>query len=599
MYILGINAYHGDVAAVLLKDGEVVAALEEERFRRVKHWAGFPTEAIRRCLLMAGIDGRQVDHVAISRDPKANLVRKGLFTLKKRPDLRLVLDRLQNSRKVWDMEGPLAEALGLAGSELPRIHNVEHHPAHLASAFFVSPFDEAAVCAIDGFGDFVSTSMAVGREHKIEILEKVYFPHSLGMLYTAITQYLGFLSYGDEFKVMGLAPYGEPKFVDEISQLVLLKPDGTFELELDYFRHWSEGVEMEWESGYPTLGKVFTPELERLLGPARQPDEELTKRHEDMARSVQVVFENASHHILNGLWERTRLPRLCLAGGCGMNSVANGKIRANTPFEEVYVQPAAGDNGTALGAAYWVWNQELGRPRSFVMEHGYWGTEYPQATGLDGLEIGGDGESTFTWTQLDSAEETCQRVAKLLAEGNVVGWYQGRMEWGARALGNRSILADPRRADMRDLINTKIKFRERFRPFAPSIAEESLHDYFEGAAIDPFMQQVYPVKEGKRDLLPAITHVDGSGRLQTVSERANPVYYRLIKEFEALTGVPILLNTSFNENEPIVDTPQQAVDCFLRTRMDVVVINNTVIQRHPIGMEAGMSVSATPVQSSD
>ncbi len=579
MYILGINAYHGDVSAVLLKDGRLIAALEEERFRRVKHWAGFPTEAIRRCLQMAGITGAQVDHVAISRDPKANLLRKGLYTLKRRPDFRLVLDRIQNSRKVWDVEGPLAEALGRDRSDLPTFHHVEHHPAHLASAFFVSPFDDAAVCAIDGFGDFVSTSLAVGNGNKLDVLDKVYFPHSLGMLYTAITQFLGFHSYGDEFKVMGLAPYGEPTYVDQVSQLVRLTDDGLFELELDYFRHWSEGVEMEWESGYPTLGIVHTKKIEDLLGPARRPDEPLDKRHEDMARSVQVVFENAAFHILNGLYERTRNPRLCMAGGCAMNSVANGKIRENTPFEEVYIQPASADNGTALGAAYWVWHQVLGKPRSFVMEHGYWGTEYPEATGLESIASGGDGEWSLTWTQFDSSEETCKRVAQLIADGNVVGWYQGRMEWGARALGNRSILADPRRADMRDLINTKIKFRERFRPFAPSIAEDALHDYFEGAAADPFMQQVYPVRQDKREVLPAITHVDGSGRLQTVSERTNPTYYRLIKEFEAITCVPVLLNTSFNENEPIVDTPAQAVDCFMRTRMDVVVINNTVIQR--------------------
>jgi carbamoyltransferase len=583
MYILGINAYHGDVSAVLLKDGHVVAALEEERFRRVKHWAGFPTQAIQRCLEAAGISGADVDHVAISRDPKANLVRKGLFALKTRPDLRLILDRVQNSRKVWDLEGPLAEALGLPKGKLPQIHNVEHHPAHLASAFFVSPFEEAAVCAIDGFGDFVSTSMARGEGNKLEVLERVYFPHSLGMLYTAVTQFLGFHSYGDEFKVMGLAPYGEPTYVDEVSQLLTLKEGGTFELALDYFRHHSEGVEMEWESGYPTLGRVYTDRIEDVLGPARRPDEELTKRHEDMARSLQVVYERAAIHVLNGLWERTRLPKLCMAGGCAMNSVANGKIRANTPFEEVYIQPAAGDNGTALGAAYYVHHQVLGAPRQFTMDHGYWGTAYPEATGLEHLPAGGDGEWRYSWTQYETEDETVERVADLLAEGNVVGWYQGRMEWGSRALGNRSILADPRRADMRDLINLKIKFRERFRPFAPSIAEEALHEYFEDAAPDPFMQQVYPVREEKRSVLPAITHVDGSGRLQTVSAQTNPTYYALIKAFERRTGVPVLLNTSFNENEPIVDTPQQAVDCFLRTRMDVVVVNNTVIQRRAVG----------------
>lgn len=585
MYILGINAYHGDVSAVLVKDGQLVAALEEERFRRVKHWAGFPTESIRRCLAIAGIDGAEVDHVAISRDPKANLVKKGLFTLKKRPDLRLVLDRLQNNRKVWDLEGPLAEALGVPKAQLPKIHHVEHHPAHLASAFFVSPFEEAAVCAIDGFGDFVSTSMAVGRGNTLEVLEKVYFPHSLGMLYTAITQFLGFLSYGDEYKVMGLAPYGEPNYVDEISKLVHLKPGGTFELELDYFRHWSEGVEMEWEQGYPTIGRVYAPKLEELLGPARKPEEPVTKRHEDIAHSLQAVYERCAFHILNALHERTGMTRLCIAGGCGMNSVANGKIRANTPFEELYIQPAAGDNGTALGAAYYVWNQVLGNPRTFVMEHGYWGTSYEDANVLPALAEHEDEAWRFAWTQYEDEAETCRAVAKLLAEGNVVGWFQGRMEWGARALGNRSILADPRRADMRDLINLKIKFRERFRPFAPSVAEEAIHEYFVDPAPAPFMQQVYPVRPDKRDLLPAITHVDGSGRIQTVSERQNPTYYRLIREFEKLSGVPILLNTSFNENEPIVDTPEQALDCFLRTRMDVVVINNTVIRRQAVAAE--------------
>ncbi len=589
MVILGINAYHGDVSAVLLREGQLVAALEEERFRRVKHWAGFPTLAIRRCLEIAGLTGADVDHVAISRDPKANLLKKGLFTLKNRPDLRLILDRVQNSRKVRDLHTPLADALGVGNDRLPEIHYVEHHPAHLASTFFVSPFEEAAVCAIDGFGDFVSTSTALGRGNRLDILDKVYFPHSLGMLYTAITQHIGFLNYGDEYKVMGLAPYGKPTRVDDLRQLLTLKKGGTFELELKYFRHWSEGVEMEWDEGYPTLGKVYTAELEKLLGPARHPDDEVTGVHEDLARSLQAVYEEAAFHILNELWERTRQPRLCLSGGCGMNSVANGKIRAHTPFEEVYIQPAAADNGTALGAAFWVWNQELGQPRSFVMEHGYWGTSYPDADVTPIVEARDDEAWTYTWERYDTEAETIEATADLLADGNVVGWFQGRMEWGARALGNRSILADPSRADMRDLINLKIKFRERFRPFAPSVAEEALHDYFEDAAPAPFMQQVYQVRPDKRDSLPAITHVDGSGRIQTVSARQNPTYHALITAFGERSGIPILLNTSFNENEPIVDTPEQALDCFLRTRMDVVVIGNTVIRRQPV--EAAASVS--------
>jgi carbamoyltransferase len=580
-YILGINAYHADVSAALVKDGKLVAAVEEERFRRIKHWAGFPTLSIRKVLEMAGISGADVSHVAISRDPKANLVKKGLFALQKRPDLKLVLDRVKNARKVRDLHGPLANALGLPQDDLPKVHYVEHHPAHLASSFFVSPFDDAAVCAIDGFGDFVSTSLGEGKGNRIEVSEKVYFPHSLGMLYTAVTQYLGFMGFGDEFKVMGLAPYGKPEYVDEISQLVRLTDDGLFELELDYFRHWNEGVSMEWDEGYPTLGKVFSPELEKLLGPGRQPTDPVTEREENFAHSLQVVFERCAFHVLNGLYEKTKNPRLCMAGGCAMNSVANGKIRTHTPFRDVYIQPASADNGTALGAAYWVWNQELGGSRGFVMEHGYWGPSHTEEEVFPIIEKRDDEQWEYVVQRFDSADETAKATAKLIADGNVVGWYQGAMEWGARALGNRSIVADPRRADMRELINTKIKFREKFRPFAPSVAVEALDQYFEGAVHDPFMLQVYPVKPEKRAVIPAVTHVDGSGRLQSVSPKTNPKYYRLIKEFEKLTGVPIVLNTSFNENEPIVETPAQALDCFLRTRMDVIVLNDTMIRRVP------------------
>ena len=589
-YVLGINAYHGDVSAALLRDGQLVAAVEEERFRRVKHWAGFPTLAIRSVLDIAGIRGSAIRHVAVSRDPKANLVRKGLFTVTHRPDLKLVLDRVKNAGKVRDLHGPLAEALGLPRDDLPKVHYVEHHPAHLASAFFVSPFDKAACCAIDGFGDFVSTSFAVGEANHIELLDKVYFPHSLGMLYTAITQFIGFHSYGDEFKVMGLAPYGKPAYVDAIRQLVTLVEDGKFELTLDYFRHWSDGVEMEWDEGYPTLGRVYSDRLHELLGPARNPADALTAREEDIAHSLQVVYEECAMHVLNGLWERRPLGALCLAGGCAMNSVANGKIRKRTPFRSVYIQPAAGDNGTALGAAYYVWHQVLGRRRAFAMEHGYWGTAHPVDDVVSGMPASDD-EWTYAVEVCESESDAAKVAASLIAAGNVVGWYQGRMEWGARALGNRSILADPRRKDVRELINTKIKFRERFRPFAPSIAEEALHDYFEDAASDPFMQQVYPVRPDKREVIPAVTHVDGSGRLQTVSRRTNPTYYALIKEFERLTGVPVVLNTSFNENEPIVDTPAQALDCFMRTRMDAIVLHRTVIRRQPA--ERNAPVSAT------
>jgi len=589
-YVLGINAYHGDVSAALLRDGQLVAAVEEERFRRIKHWAGFPTLAIRSVLEMAGIRGQDVRHVAVSRDPKANLLRKGLFTIRHRPDLRLVLDRVRNAGKVRDLHGPLAAALGVPRDDLPAIHYVEHHPAHLASAFFVSPFESAACCAIDGFGDFVSTSFAIGSRNHLEVLDKVYFPHSLGMMYTAVTQFLGFHGYGDEFKVMGLAPYGRPRHVDALRQLVTLTDAGKFELSLDYFRHWSDGVEMEWDDGYPTLGRVYSDRLTHLLGPAREPSAPLTAREEDIAHSLQVVYEDCTMHVLNGLWEQTRQEAVCLAGGCAMNSVANGKVRQRTPFTSVYIQPAAGDNGTALGAAYWVWHETLRHERAFVMEHAYWGTSHNAERVLASIPDRDDAWE-YDIEMCPTSVEAARVAAALVASGHVVGWYQGRMEWGARALGNRSILADPRRSDVRELINTKIKFRERFRPFAPSIAEEALHDYFEDGAPDPFMQQVYPVRADKRSVIPAVTHVDGSGRLQTVSARTNPTYYTLIKEFERITGVPVVLNTSFNENEPIVDTPEQALDCFMRTRMDAIVLHNAVVRRQPAERTAALGVT--------
>jgi carbamoyltransferase len=465
-YVLGINAYHGDVSAALLRDGQLVAAVEEERFRRVKHWAGFPTMSIRTVLGMAGIRGAEVQHVAISRDPKANLLRKGLFTVTHRPDPRLVLDRVRNAGKVRDLHAPLAAALGVPRDDLPKVHYVEHHPAHLASAFFVSPYSRAACCAIDGFGDFVSTSFAIGNGNHLDVLDKVYFPHSLGMLYAAITQFIGFHEYGDEFKVMGLAPYGRPRHVDAIRQLVTLEEGGKFELALPYFRHWSDGVEMEWDDGYPRLGRVYSDRLTTLFGPARDPGAALTEREEDIAYSLQVVYEECAMHVLNGLWERTRLDALCLAGGCAMNSVANGKIRQRTPFTSVYIQPAAGDNGTALGAAYHVWHETLGRERAFTMEHGYWGTAHDVSDVVSAVPVRDD-DWAYGIQVCDTAADAARAAASLIATGHVVGWYQGRMEWGARALGNRSILADPRRSDVRELINTKIKFRERFRPFAP------------------------------------------------------------------------------------------------------------------------------------
>lgn len=578
MYILGINAYHGDVAAVLLEDGDLVAAVEEERFERVKHVAGFPTNAIRACLEIGGIAGAEVDHVAVSRDPSAHLLKKVAFVLKHRPSPKYVWKRLRSSGNVLTLEEYLADALGLAEYDLSPLHNVEHHPAHLASAFFVSPYEEAAICAIDAMGDFVSTSMAEGSGNSMEIVGRVHYPHSLGVLYTALTQYLGFPYYGDEYKVMGLAPYGEPTVTEEIRELAELKPGGSFELNLPYFRHWQEDYDMDWEEGAPSFGRTYTEELIELLGPARSRGEELTDRHRDIARSLQDVYEESVFHVLRGLHEQVPSRKLCLAGGCAMNSVANGKVRANTPFEEVYIQPAAADNGTALGAALHLWHEEIGGERTFEMDHAFWGPEYSDIEVSEHLEERGEAEPLDCIRYQDD-EKLCGDTASMIADGQVIGWFQGRMEWGARALGNRSIVADPRRAETREVINERVKYREEFRPFAPSVLEEAVDEYFVDAAPDPFMQQVYPVREKKREEIPAVTHVDGTGRLQAVSEEANPLYYRLISSFADRTGVPVLLNTSFNENEPIVCTPEQALNCFFRTDMDAVVIGREMVRK--------------------
>lgn len=578
MYILGVNAYHGDSSACLVCNGVLLAAAEEERFKRIKHWAGFPTESIYYCLKEAGIGLSDIQHVAINQDGKANLWKKIGFTIAKRPDLGMVLDRVKNKRERANALDELASSVGSGFKG--ELHEVEHHLAHLSSAFHVSPFENAVVVSVDGFGDFASAVWGYGREGKISIDDKIYFPHSLGIFYQALTQWLGFPHYGDEYKVMGLAPYGQPNFMSEMRQIVHLQQDGSFKLALDFFRHHKEKVEYEWENGEPSVGVLFSQVLVDLLGPARQKGEELTQRHKDIARSVQAMYEEAFFHLLNTLHAKHGGETLCLAGGCAMNSVANGKIYRNTPFKKVYIQSAAGDAGGAIGAAYAVWHK-LGGKRGFVMDHSYWGPhftndDFKQLRGQYEVELSEQGcHATF----ISDEAELCQETAQAISEGKVIGWFQGRMEWGPRALGNRSILGDPRRADMKDILNLKIKRRESFRPFAPSILRESVTDWFEQDDDVPFMMQVYPIRKDKRELIPAVTHVDGSGRLQTVSANTNPLYHQLISAFEQLTGVPILLNTSFNENEPVVCKPKEALDCFLRTKMDVLVLGNWIIRR--------------------
>jgi carbamoyltransferase len=724
MIILGINAYHGDAAAAIIRDGVLIAAAEEERFNRVKHCAGFPTEAVRYCLQAAGVKIEDIDHVGISRDPSAHLHKKILFATTRaakgvgqrgkrqgvsgksdeaevgvgggrslgalgdqrseigdlRSDddsslvahlsysakqqsaisnqqshdsslithhssliddgdgrgpgiLRQVKDRFANAAKVRDLKEALARALGVPKKKLKaQFHNVEHHRAHLASSFYVSPFERAALLSIDGFGDFISTMWAKGVGNSIEVLGQVEYPHSTGIVYTATTQFLGFPHYGDEGKVMGLAPYGKPRFIEEFRDIIRTEERGQFRLNLDYFRHHAEGVDMTWDNGSPVIGRIFSNEYARLFGPPRASGAALTEREEDIAASLQLRLEEVGFHILNHLHEQTGLTDLGLSGGVAYNSVMNGKILLNTPFRRIFVQPAAGDSGTAIGVCYQIWNQihnqfrvsgfefrvKTGGHRDtetqsppggkknefasesqeletrnlkretrnakretrnfeletrYVMEGAYTGPEFTDAEIRAELKI-----SDLKFESYADSELT-QRAAQDIADGLVVGWFQGRMEFGPRALGNRSIVVDPRRAEMKQILNDRIKKREPFRPFAPSILEEHVGDYFEQTHPAPTMLMVYQIKPERRAEIPAVTHVDGSGRLQTVTRAVNARYYQLIEDFYKLTGVPVVLNTSFNENEPIVCTPRHAIDCFLKTKMDVLYLGNHAIRR--------------------
>jgi carbamoyltransferase len=581
MYILGLNAFHGDSSACLLRDGQMVAAAEEERFRRIKHWAGFPSEAIRYCLAEAGISLPDVDHLALNQDSKANLGSKLAYAVARRPDLGLVLDRLRNRKERAGVVEHLAQTF--PGEPFRgKVHAVEHHKAHISSAFHVSPFDEAVVLSIDGFGDFASAAWGVGRGTLIDVEDKVYFPHSLGIFYQAITQFIGFPNYGDEYKVMGLAPYGNPAYLSQMREIVKLKPDGSFHLNLDYFRHHKEKVEYEWDNGSPTVGALYSSALAELLGPERKSGEDLAQRHKDIAHSAQAMYEEALFHLMNSIHARHRIDAVAIAGGCGMNSVANGKVRLRTPFKQIYVQAAAGDAGGAIGAAMSVWHEvSPGSRRGPAHDHAYWGPSFSDEQVklvLDArrTDIEAQGCTTTQYAELSSLYAD---TAAEIAEGSVVGWFEGRMEWGPRALGNRSIVCDPRRADMKDVLNLKIKRRESFRPFAPSILENAVAEWFEQDEAVPFMMQVYQIRADKRAQIPAVCHVDGSGRLQTVYEHTNPRYHGLIGAFQRLTGVPMVLNTSFNENEPVVCRPEEALDCFLRTKMDMLVIGQWVVRR--------------------
>jgi carbamoyltransferase len=582
MNILGINAYHGNASAAIVCDGRLVAAVEEERFNRVKYAAGFPSAAIRYCLKEAGLTPAEIHHVAVPRNPYARLATKLWYAIRMPSFAR---ERVRVLAKFTGISEALAAAFDLDPAKLSaKFHRVEHHQAHLASSYFVSPFENAALLSADGLGDFASTMWGTGAGNRMHIDGAVVFPHSLGLFYSAVTQYLGFLKFGDEYKIMGLAAYGEPTQLDAMRDIVAFDERSStngFRLALEYFTHHRSGPEMSWAEAdkTPTLGKLFSEAMGgKLGGPARAADAPLEQRHRDLASALQARLEEVYLGMLRKLAVQTHSKSVCLAGGVAFNCVANGKISDATPFEEVYVHPAAGDAGLAVGAAFYIWHQVLGRPRSFVMDHAYWGPSYSrdeirQAISAKHLHAGGYAIAEF------AEDELMSRTAAIIADGKILGWFQGRAEWGPRALGNRSIVADPRRPEMKDILNRRIKHREIFRPFAPSILAERTGEWFEKSHPSPFMTLAYSVLPEKRDKIPAPTHVDGTGRLQTVAREANPRYWQLIKAFENKTGVPVVLNTSFNDNEPIVCRPEEALDCFLRTQMDALVLGDFLITK--------------------
>ncbi len=580
--VLGLNAYHADSAACIVKSGKLIAAAEEERFRRIKHWAGFPSQSIAYCLDALSIKLSDVTHIAINSDPKANVTKKLKFTLRNRPELALILDRLKNKIERHSIEENLAIAFpndSFRGS----VHKIEHHLAHLASAYYCSPFSKAVCVSVDGFGDFASCAWGLGSNQSIALDQRIYFPHSMGIFYQALTQYLGFPNYGDEYKIMGLAPYGQPKYIEHMRDIVSLCDHGEFALNLKYFRHHKEKINYQWADGSPEVGSLYSDSLISLLGEPRRKDEPLEQYHKDLASSIQARYEEVFFHLLTHLHEHYASDNLAIAGGCGMNSVANGKVTRFTRFKQVYIQSAAGDAGGAVGAALELSGQ-LGDKKSLIngMPHAYWGPEFDDryiGQILESHRAKLEQEACVVTHYSGELDQLVERTASYISQAKVIGWFQGRMEWGPRSLGNRSILCDPCNPAMKDILNLKIKRRESFRPFAPSILREQVSEWFEQDDSVPFMMKVFQVREEKRARIPAVTHVDGSGRLQTVEKQANALYWSLIDRFYVKTGVPILLNTSFNENEPVVCRPEEALDCFLRTQMDVLVMGSYMVVR--------------------
>jgi len=569
MYILGISGLVHDAAVCLIQDGEIIAAVEEERFQRVKHAGclggkGLPWKSIQYCLDEAGISIDQIDNVGYYFQPMQELISNLAFRVKKSWNSPSALAHYGINTVHLYKEHKRAEWLFNSRRKSPvQFHFLPHHVTHGASAFLVSPFDDAAILVLDAIGEKSSTTLSVGEGSNIRVLQHIDFPHSWGWFYAMMTQYLGFMPYNDEYKVMGLASYGQPSFEGQIREIIQIQEDGTYLLNLDFFNSALRGPD------------PFNELFYSVFGPARVRETELDQRHKDIAASLQKVLEDSVIALAQKLVRITGKRNLCLAGGVALNSVANGKLLASGLFDDIYIQPAAHDAGCALGAAFYVYNTILGNPRRFVMRSALWGPQYDDDQILKALN-----EAKLQYRRSD---DISRDVARLIANGKIVGWFQGRLEWGPRALGSRSILADPTREDMKDIVNRWVKHREDFRPFAPAILEERVNEYFEYLEDDPFMIFVVPVKKDKRKEIPAVTHVDGTARPQTVAKETNPLYWQVIKEFESITGVPVILNTSFNvRGEPIVNTPVEAIRCFYGTGIDVLAIGDYIIEKPPI-----------------
>ena len=569
MNILGISCFYHDAAAALIKDGLLIAAAEEERFSRKKHDQEFPVNAIAFCLKKGGLTPADLDYVVFYEKPFLKFERLLMTTFQGFPRTMGLFRESMVSwllDKLW-VKGTIKDKVGI---DPKRILFSEHHISHAASAYFCSPFQEAAIFTADAVGEWTTTTVGYARGNELNLEKEVRFPHSLGLLYSAFTAFLGFEVNEGEYKVMGMAPYGQPKYTDKVWKLINVAQDGSFRLDMDYFSY------------HHSLTRAFNGQFESLFGRPRHPKDShiMDPYYSDIAASIQVVLEEVILKIVNDLHRRTGLTRLCMAGGVALNSVVNGRILRETPFQELYVQPAAGDGGGAVGAAFYAYHCLLNQPRKFLMHHAYWGQDYSLGEVREVLD-----SSALKYSYYDDEEKLLDRVVNFIAEGKVVGLSQGAFEFGPRALGNRSILADPRRAEMKEIVNSKIKFREPFRPFAPSVLLERSEDYFvlpepERQLPARFMLLVTPVKESQKGEIPAVTHVDGSARLQTVTRDTNPRYHRLIQKFGEATGVPVVLNTSFNlRGEPIVNSPADAISTFQRSGMDMLVMENFVVTK--------------------